>query len=285
MKKNDHQIDLCYHQMMEELQLYSEIGTVPVRKISGALQSLRTALAKVKRIVLSEGFAGEAEEIEFFKQVKPKFVCEQLYLAESCSIQMFKPFEPALLLDYYAEELRRLRVFLSRHSFLYQCFQTGVDDLDTVLFLRNAGPSGMLLPLAPDPDPLFSTNGDFLWAKFMAYERLAEWLREELDNLLARGNNTAPQNPAGSGNTLKWTGDGINLVELGYGIWLTGQLNNGNAGIAEIISYLEVCFSVKLGRPYRRWQSIAGRKRVGVTKYTDEIRVAILKRLDDELGR
>jgi hypothetical protein len=188
-----------------------------------------------------------------------------------------------LLTDYFGEELRRVRAFLSRHSFLYQCFQMGASELDSVLFLRNAGPSGMLLPVSADSDPLFSTNGDFLWAKFMAYERLGEWLADELHSLRA-GEGAGPQGPAAS-KGLKWTGDGINLVELGYGIWLTGQLNHGNAGIAEIVAYLEMCFGVKLGRPYRRWQSIASRKRVGVAKYADEIRAAILKRLDEELGR
>jgi hypothetical protein len=282
MKINEDQINRCYDRLIEELQLYTEMGTIPIRKLSGALQSLRSALAQVKQLVLAEGFAGEAEEIAFFKQVKPKFVSEQLYFVEVCSIQQFKPFEAALLADYYSDELRRVRVFLSRHSFLYQCFQMGASELDSVLFLRNAGTSGMLLPVSPDPDPLFSTNGDFLWAKFMAYERLSEWLGDELNSLRPGG---GPQAPAGGNGGLKWTGDGINLVELGYGIWLTGQLNNGNAGIAEIVAWLEVCFGVKLGRPYRRWQSIAGRKRVGVTKYADEIRVAILKRLDEELGR
>jgi hypothetical protein len=87
MKKNEDQISRCYDRLMEELQLYTEMGTIPIRKLSGALQSLRSALAQVKQIVAAEGFPGEAEEIEFFKQVKPKFVSEQIYIMEVCSIQ------------------------------------------------------------------------------------------------------------------------------------------------------------------------------------------------------
>jgi len=81
---------------------------------------------------------------------------------------------------------------------------------------------------------------------------------------------------------LKWTRETINLVELAYGIWLTGQINNGNAGITEIIQSLEIHFQVKIGRAYRRWTSISKRKRVAPTKYLDQIRDAVLKRLDEE---
>ncbi|MGY3212851.1 RteC domain-containing protein [Mucilaginibacter sp. HD30] len=81
---------------------------------------------------------------------------------------------------------------------------------------------------------------------------------------------------------MKWTGDTINLVEIAYGIWLTGQINHGNAGIAEITQFLETSFRVNIGRPFRRWQSISNRKRVSPVKYVDQIKDAILKRLDDE---
>lgn len=80
---------------------------------------------------------------------------------------------------------------------------------------------------------------------------------------------------------LKWTGETINLVELAYGVWLTGQINNGNAGITEIIQWLETHFQVKIGRAYRRWTSISKRKRIAPTKYLDKIRDAVLKRLDE----
>jgi hypothetical protein len=50
---------------------------------------------------------------------------------------------------YYSEELKRLQTFINRFGFLYQCYKIGAKDLDSVLFLRDAGVSGMLLPETP----------------------------------------------------------------------------------------------------------------------------------------
>ncbi|HZY39712.1 MAG TPA: RteC domain-containing protein, partial [Mucilaginibacter sp.] len=82
---------------------------------------------------------------------------------------------------------------------------------------------------------------------------------------------------------LQWTGEAINIVELAYGIWLTGQLNHGNATISEIIAFFEEKFTIKIGRPYRRWTEISQRKQVSATKYIDQLKSAIDKRIDEEL--
>jgi hypothetical protein len=84
---------------------------------------------------------------------------------------------------------------------------------------------------------------------------------------------------------LKWTGETINLVEIAYGIWLTGQVNHGNASISEIVLWLEKHFAVRVGKAHRRWQNISGRKRLSYTRYLDECKAAIEKRVEDEFGR
>ncbi|RYY14119.1 MAG: hypothetical protein EOO04_30760 [Chitinophagaceae bacterium] len=152
-------------------------------------------------------------------------------------------------------------------------------ELDALLFVRNAQPPSSLIPDVQGFDPEFSTAGDYVFARFIANERTQEFLTnclygpEETETLSGMTKRRV---------TLKWTGDAINLAEMAYGIWLTGQVNHGNAGIAEIMGWLEVNFQVNIGRPFRRWQSISSRKRVSQVKYLDQMKAAILKRLDDE---
>lgn len=81
------------------------------------------------------------------------------------------------------------------------------------------------------------------------------------------------------------TGETINLVEIAYGIWLTGQVNNGNASISEIVLWLERHFEVRVGKAHRRWQNIAGRKRLAPFRYMDEMKEALVKRLEEEWGK
>jgi len=279
-----------YDELQEDLAFYEELGEPPANRLSGALVSIRARMVQLKVLVMTEGFRSLESEIVFFKRDKPLFVAEQVYLTEYTVIVLGRPMSGSGMVEaYYLEELKRIQTFINRFGFLYQCYKMDAKDLDSVLFLRDAGPSGMLLPETPDADPAFSTNGDFLWAKFMAYERLQAWLEEQL--ALIHGVSNAPLTPHGDTHktmrlgSVKWTGETINLVELAYGIWLTGQVNNGQVSITEIVEFLEFSFRVHIGKPHRRWQGIANRKRLGYTRFLDECKAAIEKRVEEEMGK
>ena len=281
------QIKKLYQEMQEDISFYQEMGIPAANRLGGALKSIKEIALRLKATVLQDGFQDEAQEIDFFKHQKPLFVCEQIYLTEYATVFLGKPsLSDGLLEAYYLEELKCLQLFINRFGFLYQCYKMEAADLDHILFLRDAGPSGMLLPDMADADPLFSTNGDYLWAKFMAYERLMTWLEDELKRLRGGGGAVVPQaaERAGPGG-LKWTGETINLVEIAYGIWLTGQLNNGQVSITEIVEFLEKTFRVHVGKPHRRWQGIVNRKRLGYTRFLDECKLAIEKRIEDEFAK
>lgn len=282
------QVKKLYQELQQDLSFYEELGAPPANRLSGALVSIRAMMIRLKVLVMTEGFPGPEAEIAFFKHEKPLFVAEQVYLTEYTVMMLGKPMSGSGLVEaYYIDELKRVQTFINRFGFLYQCYKMDAKDLDSVLFLRDAGPSGMLLPETPDADPAFSTNGDFLWAKFIAYERLQAWLEEQL--ALIHGVSNAPLTPHRPAQPaippvgLKWTGESINLVEIAYGIWLTGQLNNGQVSITEIVEFLEAAFRVRIGKPHRRWQGIANRKRLGYTRYLDECKRAIEKRVEEEM--
>lgn len=48
---------------------------------------------------------------------------------------------------------------------------------------------------------------------------------------------------------------------------------------------LESVFRVRIGKPHRRWQSIASRKKLSYTKFLDQCKQAIGKRVDEEMGK
>jgi hypothetical protein len=271
-----------YNSLKEELEVIVDFGTLPVRRLAAALTALGEALITIKAYLKNSPFKSENEEIDFFKHEKPLFVSEQLYAIEIFTIETNRPIgDIAALKTYYELELAVIKRFFNQYQFLYQYFIHELKELDSLLFIRGQTPSNIILPENGGTDPEFSTACDSLFAKFMAYERLREYIMGELESL---DNLTGVILPAANGKFVEliWTGESINLVEVAYGIWLTGQINNGNATITEIIQWLEVHLQVKIGRAYRRWQSISRRKRVATTKYIDEIREALLKRLDDE---
>ena len=270
---------------------------VCIKKTWESVNLVNETLNKLKERITTYPFKSTAEEITFFKHEKPRFLTEQLFALEMISLQTSKPpYDEQSIKTFYQNELSGPGRFFNQYKALYQYYQLEATDLDELLFLRGAKPPGMLLPETQNLDPAFSTNGDFAFAKFMALERLQEYLITELKELDRPGRRLF--NGMGwhqdddeflkkgvKGPELRWTGESINLVEIAYGMWLTGQINNGNASITEIVGFLEQIFNVEIGTAHRRWQSISRRKRVAPFKYVDEIKAALVKRLDEEWGK
>jgi hypothetical protein len=207
---------------------------------------------------------------------------------EIFTIETARPLnDMATLKTFYEQELKYIHRFLEQNKFLYSYYQFDLKELDHLLFVRGAKPVEIPVPDMVGLDTAFTTCCDMLWGKFMAFERLEHWLQEEIKELNGGGTpaETSASTPIVTVGALKWTGESINLVEIAYGIWLTGQVNNGQVSITEIVEFLEGAFRIRIGKAHRRWQGIANRKRLGYTKFLDECKGKIEKRVEEELER
>jgi hypothetical protein len=271
-----------YKELAEELELIHDLGALPVKRLATAVSTTAAATYKLKAHLEEHPFTKEQDEIEFFKIWKPRFASEQFFALEKFTIETNRPLtDIQSLKGYYEQELLFINRFFSQHQFLYQYYKFEFTELDHMLFIRGSVSSNIILPETVDLNPQFSTKGDHLFAKFIAYDKLRIYLLDERKSL---------DNPIRSSDEnkglaeLRWTGETINLAEVAYGIWLTGQINYGNASVTEIFDYLGKCFQAKIGTAFRRWQSISRRKRLSQTKFLNQMRDAIQKRLDDENG-
>jgi hypothetical protein len=280
-----------FDELAEELTIYADLGTLPVRKVTGAIHSIQNAFAKLRKYIAETPFKTPDEEIHFFKYEKPRFTAEHFYAMEIFSIETARPLNDMNLLKaFYEQELKYIRRLFNNNRFLYAYYQFDLKDLDHSLFIRGAKPVDIPVPDVIGGDPQFTTCCDNIWGKFMAFERLEVWLLDELRALdKSEAGLQAPASGEERGKlaippgALKWTGETINLVEIAYGIWLTGQINNGNVSITELMEFLEVVFRVRVGKPHRRWQSLTRRERLGAFRFVDEMMVALQKRLEEEL--
>jgi len=269
------EIKKLYDDMLEEVSVYNDMGTLPVKRLQGKLTVINKALADLKKFVDGNPFMDQREEIDFFKYEKPLFVCELLcaHYIYTIETQRRQFSEEILIRNYYEQELKVIKHYFVQHQFLYQYYLLEASELDNILFVRGAEASVVLLPETPDLDPDYSTKGDYLFAQFLAYEKVQDYLINELYPSSAQRS---------SGKILRWTGETVNLVELAYGLQLTGQLNDGKATIAEIIEWLEAQLHADVGNAYRRWHAISNRKRETPTKFIDQMRDAIIKKLNDD---
>jgi hypothetical protein len=268
-------IDQCYQQMEDDLSLFAEIGDATIKKLSGGINCVQGYLGQLKNYIKQHPFADEAEEITFFKYNKPRFYCQLIYLVEEFGIrQNLPPGSVQMQRSYYVQELEYLGRTFSHHRSLYQYYLDRETHHDRDYFLRSnlehlqAGNESIL------PDPDFSTNQDYLFARFRAAHLLQDFLIAQITAL----ENCSTEYLAGqiSGKPpRRWTGDKINLIELAYGIYLTGQMNDGKAEIREIISWLEISLNTDLSQVYRMFLDIRRRKSMSYTKFLDKMVAAV----------
>ncbi|MBS1501571.1 MAG: RteC domain-containing protein [Bacteroidetes bacterium] len=272
--------DELYSQLEEELALVDDIGQPAVRRLSLALTTVRKYLDLLRVRIEETGFASVEEEIGFFKLEKPRFYRWLIYYQECFVIDTQVPQEPGeVRTEYYREQLRYLAHFLRQHEFQYQYYRLGATELDRVYFVRGVRAELVLVPALPDVDPVFGTLQDYLFAKFMAYELVQGYLLAKLkDSALL------PVDGLKDGTELRWTGDKINLVEVIYALYFTGQLNNGNADLSLIIQFMEQHLQIDLSRAYRDFIDIRNRKVSSPTRFIEQMRESIHKRIDDELA-
>ncbi len=260
-------------QLDEDLELFDEVGIPAGQKLNGKLNSIRQAIADLKALLNQQPFLSKDEEIEFFKYVKPQFIARQLFALDVFTIEAGKPFDTAeVIKNYFEQELKYTRKFYDQNKFMHQYYLLEGKELDSLLFVRNVQPPSSLIPDVQGFDPEFSTAGDYLFARFIANERVQKFLSDHL---------YSPEEIESLSRTtkrkvkLKWTGDKLNLIELAYGIYDTMQISDGNVTISEIIEWLEESLSVSLNRYYRRFSEIKMRKTLSKTRYLDQMVLAV----------
>ena len=268
-------------QLVADLEQLSFSSNQPLDKLTGALRLIRQSLSKLKEDMEAHPFKNAQEQINFFKYVKPSFYQWQIYYTEFYTIETGFPIgDTEKQIAYLAQELRYIERFFQQYAFLYQYFKLNANELDNLYFIRGEDIQSVLIPNVPDVNPGFATSGDYLFSKFMAFEKLKDWLIEKM--LYLKGNPASPLQLNNEPDDLKWTGDTINLAEIGIGIYQTKQMNNGTASLAQIFRWLEEKLQVKIGVPSKRVSELRRRKRLSRTQYLDEMKEIIIQKLDKE---
>jgi hypothetical protein len=268
-------INNLYQEMEEDLAVFNDAGTPPINRLSSSLNCVSAALDKLKAFVDTHPFATDGQEIDFFKIDKPRFYCWKIFLVEQFAIEAnVTKGSSQMQRQYYLNELAQIERTHNHNRQVYQYYIDHETIRDAEYFLR-----ANYVPYLPGQDyhqPVlgFSTNQDYLFARFRAGRMLQDLLISKITQL----ENRAAEELAAvvvSRRKRRWTGDKINLIELAYGIHFTGQMNDGKADIKEIIAWLETSLNVDLSQAYRMFLDIRRRKTTSYTKFLESMCAAI----------
>jgi len=252
-------------------------------KFSSILEQITEFFSRVRVQVLSIPFDNDLEEIYFFKFEKPEYTALKIYYAALFSLLNRKPEgHRKRIRRFYLRELDYISACFKRYRFYYEYYRSGATDLDELLFLRGSLVASPVLLELPEADPDFSTCGEHLFGMFSAYEALQEYILEEMKALEKVTVGGAIVSSGAVRKYFEYTGEMINMVELAYGLWMSGQFNNGKASLVEIFRWLEETLGIELGVPSNRFREIKRRKRLSRTHFMDLCRSELLAYMDNE---
>lgn len=139
---------------------------------------------RMRDFVATYTFKNEAEEIEFFKTVKPRLYHRLIYYRKVYNIEMNRPVGIESQTAYLRDEIKAINRYNAKRSDFVRYYRSGMTHLDSVYYLRGRADTTLYLEsFHYERDPKFSTNADFKVARIMANELLLPYLYKELEAL------------------------------------------------------------------------------------------------------
>lgn len=217
----------------------------------------------------------------FFKELKPEILSKYIYFSKVYHIELKCPDgSNDCIREYLSTELDKLTYFFRNNIEFYQYIRSQSTHLDHFYFTRKSIRS-LTIPsfesFQYNADPLFSTGYDYKLAKILCNKHLKVYL----ENRMAKLNNTEYKAVRSSKfNSMCFTGKKNALIELGYALVSSGDINHGNIEIKEFMEYLSFVFNIDLGDYYDAY--IAMKERKDQTAYLKLLAEKLSKRMRED---
>ena len=255
---------------------------ISIEAVLDVVEFLQRSLEDLRAYIVNHPFSSKEEEIYFFKHIKPEVLSRLLYFTEIYNTEMRKPHGSIeVLKKYYNDRLDELTSYFESNLDFYQYYRSKATHLDNHYFVRGHIDFKLCPNCVPyDRDPEFSTCYDHKAAQILANDMLCIYLNKKLHGvdkqvIISKSRSFLPEHP------FRWTATKIAAVELGYAIYAAGVLNNGQADIKEIMTFMEASFQIDLGDYYRTYITMKDRKK-DRTSFLNSLIKSLLKKMDED---
>ena len=263
---------------ISEIDLYGydiiETSLSMVHRLQAVLNDLRT---KIQSYV----FSTKEDEILFFKTQKPEILGRLLFFYKIYRIETQCPNgSNDVIRSYINRELDNLTYFFNRNLDFYQYYRSHSTIYDEYYFIRGKADLRLCTDSAQfDKDPNFSTGYDYKVAKIISNEMLRIYLNKrivklETDNQIEDNLQKCLKYP------FRFTGKKVFLIELGYSLASSGDFNNGNVEIKEMMNFLSTVCQIDLGDYYAAY--IAMKERKNRTAYLHHLIDCLTRRMGED---
>src|SRR5690554_5134678 len=245
---------------------------------------LQDLLFTVKKDIIDEGFKSEAEEIQFFRTIKPQILGKLIYYNKVYRIETSCPVNNGeMYYGYFSTQLANLKREYIEHicnSDFYRYYRSGRTDRDHMYFKRgNINYHDGLNSIVFEIDPEFSTFYDYKAARIISNELLYTYLSTKI---------SPDENPdlivqkQGSSKDIFWTESKNALIELIYALYASTAISHGKIGIRKISLMFQILFGISVGdvhHAFHRMKTRSGSR----TAFLDQLKNSLEEYMDKDL--
>jgi hypothetical protein len=267
-------------ELQQQLKMIHLQTENPIQSAEQAMKICLAALERLKTFFIKYKGLNKKEEIEFFRDIKPKFAAKLIYYSEIYTIETNKPLGSHKTIDkYYNSELLKLKVFFKQNQEFYRYCRTANNCLDSKYYIREKYDLKLMMDSVYfQIDHRFATSHDYKMARMLANDQIKIFLEEQMAKLGRKQIKT--QSPYPPFKSLKWTASKVDLIELIYALHSEGVFNNGATGLKEVITFFESSLEIELGQFNRVFLEIRNRKS-DRTKFMNTLKNKLIIRMDD----
>lgn len=268
-------VDKLEKEIEVRLQVVEAMEADMLKKSLEASHILGDIFDRLKEFIASYEFKDVADEIHFFKNIKPRLCAHLIYYRTIYNIEMNRPVGSIeVQRTYLNKELEDIQDFINKRLDFFRYWRSGCTNLDEIYFMR--GKTDMELYLESfyyELDPKFSTNYDFKVARILANDMLQVFIQSELETLEENRykNNDPSQHPL----NVKLHAKKTDIIEILYGLDTVNFF--GEVSLKRVTAFVEKAFNIDLGNISRTFAEMKSRN--APTPFLDKMRDALLKRM------
>ena len=178
------QLDHLYREMLIDIERCLNLELLEDERVESAYRVAQRYWEIVKKTITDEFLENESNEIDFFRNIKPRFTSYIEYFLIIYQAVLFLTDHPEDQIGYWEEETNRYKRFCDKHKEFIDYFESRSHYLDSVYFTRkNFNPNTIIAPKPYDTELEFCTSHDSLVASLLANRMYFQFVNKRIAEL------------------------------------------------------------------------------------------------------
>jgi hypothetical protein len=173
-----------HQEMLEEINESKELEMPEEERAAVGFWIANTYWGKLKIIACPTSWKRKSEEIDFFRNVKPKFTAYIQYFTIIAEALLFVPERKEDRVTYWQEEMKRYDFFRDKHPEFTRYYESGNRDMDKQYFTKAPKDWQNISPMMTyDSDKTYCSTHDWLVRGLLAHRMYYEYAGKKRNEL------------------------------------------------------------------------------------------------------